>query len=308
MVVAHRREQVTAFGEPRPDRLDRELARVDAGLDLVPGDGRRHRRTRFRADRVDRRDVRALAVHVVVDEDLPGAFLDPPAHRHAVGVDAADHPPDGADEGPDRAVRPAGFERHEDLEAGRPARLRVRPQPERLERRVDVARDREDVVERDRFEGVEVEEQVVGSREARAPGVERVHLDAAEVRGEQEGREVVDRHVVDRAVARVIAFDEAAVDPRRRLGRDALLVEEGAGDAVGHPLHRERPAGEVREDPGRGVPVVGEEVALRVALLGPEDLVEVREAHLPPVGLDPPCVAPALGGDRLGERGGEGLR
>ena len=118
----------------------------------------------------------------------------------------------------------------------------------------------------------------LGDVDRAAARVERVHLDAAEVRHVQQRGEVVRHEVGDEALAGVLARHGAARDPIRGVGRRGLLVEEGAGDAVGHPLHRERPLAQVREDELGDVEVVGEDVALRVALLGPEDLVEVGQA------------------------------
>src|SRR5256885_10433757 len=49
------------------------------------------------------------------------------------------------------------------------------------------------------------------------------------------------------------------------------------GDAVGEWLHRERPVAQPRDQVWRDLGVVADEVGLGVAVLGPEDLLEVRE-------------------------------
>ena len=97
-------------GEAVPDVVDPEVLGLEAaGLDLVPRERRRDRRARLGPQRVGGGDVRALPVHVVVDEDLAGAVGDLPRHGHAVGVGAADHRPARADERPHLVVgRTAG--------------------------------------------------------------------------------------------------------------------------------------------------------------------------------------------------------
>ena len=88
--------------------------------------------------------------------------------------------------------------------------------------------------------------------------------------------------------------------PRRPVLRRVLLEEALALPPVGVALHRERPAAEVRDERRRDVAVVGEQVALRDPLVGPEQLVEVRQleraaarAGSPPASGEP--LAPDLG-------------
>ena len=94
--------------------------------------------------------------------------------------------------------------------------------------------------------------------------------------------------------------------PLRRVGGRGLLVEGVAVDAVGHPLHRQRPAFEMGQQQVRDVVVVGEEVALGVALLGPERLVQVGDAELPLGQVHPPRVAVLAGREGSGELDREG--
>ncbi len=244
----------------------------------------------------------------MVDEDLARPVDDAPRHRDPVRVDLPDQPSADADERPRLLVRvPAGLEGDVDLHAGRAARLRERRHAEAVEQHAHVPRHRQDVVVGVGLERVEVEEQVVGVRRVLAARVQRVHLDAAEVRDEQQRREVVDDEVVDHAGLRVLAQHAAAADPVGRVRRRRLLVEEAAREAVGHPLHRERASLEVGQDERRHVAVVRDEVAFRVALLGPVRLVQVRQTELASVDVDPPRVAVASGLERFGHLDGERL-
>ena len=66
-------------------------------------------------------------------------------------------------------------------------------------------------------------------------------------------------------------------DPVRHVRRRVLLEERLAERAVGIAAHRERPVAQVRHEHVRDLAVVVDQVALRDPLVGPEDLVEVRE-------------------------------
>src|SRR3990170_2018584 len=105
--------------------------------------------------------------------------------------------------------------------------------------------------------------------------MERVHLDAAQVRHVQQRRQVVHHQVTDHPALAVLAPHRAARDPLRRVRGRGLLVEVRAGDPVGHPLHRERAVG------------------------------QVRQAELAPLHLQPPGVAALLGPERRRELDGE---
>src|SRR4029078_2186442 len=105
----------------------------------------------------------------------------------------------------------------------------------------------------------------------------------------------VDERVVDDLL---LAFarrrrEGRGLDPVRD-GRGSLFVEEAlALPAVGVALHRERPLAQMWDEGLRDVTVVGEELALRDALVRPERLVEVREAERapPPAELPRECAA-----------------
>src|SRR6266516_7507550 len=135
-----------------------------------------------------------------------------------------------------------------------------------------------------------------------------MELDAAQVHDEQRPGIVVDGHVVDHARLRVLGQDLAAADPVGDVRWRRLLVEMRTGDAVWHPLHRERPAGEVRDDELGDVEVVRDQIAIRVALVGPEHLVEVRKPELAALDLEPPGVPVPAGGEGPRHIEREGLR
>ena len=82
--------------------------------------------------------------------------------------------------------------------------------------------------------------------------------------------------------SRVEAGKRHALDPGRHVRRRLLLEEVLALPAVRVALHRERPAAQVRDEHLGDVAVVGDEVALRDPLVGPERLVEVAQPKLAP--------------------------
>ena len=218
---AHAREEVSSLGEPVPDVVDPEVLGLEAALEhLLPRERGRDGRAGLGAQRVRSGDVGALSVHVVVDEDLPGAVGDLPRHRYAVGVGLRDRPTAGAHERPHLPVG-VGPSLHGqvDPESGGSRGLRIRGQPQLIEDDLDVAGDGQDVLVRVRLERVEVEEQVVGVRDVLAAGVQRMHLDAAEVRDVEQRRGVVDHQVVDPAALRVVRVDLHSDAPSPACGR-----------------------------------------------------------------------------------------
>ena len=120
---------------------------------------------------------------------------------------------------------------------------------------------------------IEVEEvRAVRVVAARVPGIE---VDAAEIDHPEQGREIVDHREVDDASRAVL--DRARPEPVRTGRRRALHEEELALRAVRIALHDHRPVPDVRQEHGRDVRVVGEQVAFRQAELRPERLREIRE-------------------------------
>ena len=110
-------------------------------------------------------------------------------------------------------------------------------------------------------------------RRSAGPEVERNRAQVDDV--EQRGQVVADE-IVDLAL-RVLAPHALGPDPVGREARRVLLEEGLARDAVGIARHHQRPVAEIRQQPGSDGAVVGDQVALGVAVLGPEDLLEVGE-------------------------------
>src|SRR5439155_19271436 len=73
-------------------------------------------------------------------------------------------------------------------------------------------------------------------------------------------------------------------------------VEALPADPVGEGFQGERPVAQPRDQVRRDLRVVADEIRLRVAVLGPEHLLEVRE-------LDPPALDLEHGGHPRGRRG-----
>ena len=104
--------------------------------------------------------------------------------------------------------------------------------------------------------------------DAAPPHVER---DRAEVRDVEERLDVAGDEVVDLAL-RALAPHPLQAHPAGGEARRVLLEEALALDAVREAREDEQAVLQVREQPGRDRAVVLDEVALRVALVGPEDL------------------------------------
>ena len=101
-------------------------------------------------------------------------------------------------------------------------------------------------------------------------------VDAAEVRGEEQRRGVVADQVADRLAA-APGGDGLRLDPVRGVLGQVLLVEGLAADPVGIAQQVRGPLPEVGQQVLRDAVVVADQVALGVAEVGPEDLVQVRE-------------------------------
>ena len=127
---------------------------------------------------------------------------------------------------------------------------------------------------------VEVEDEPVRALERADPGAPHVERDRAEVRDVAQALAVVHDEVVDVAPG-VLRVHALGPDPRGNpLG--SVLLEEGlALDAVGVARQHERPVLQVRQHERRDARVVLEEVPLRVPLVRPEHLVQVRELERP---------------------------
>ena len=71
-----------------------------------------------------------------------------------------------------------------------------------------------------------------------------------------------------------------SANPLRRVIRRVFLVERFTVYPIGKALKNERTIQEVRDDIGRDLVVIVDQVAFRVAVFRPEDLVQVGEAPL----------------------------
>ena len=147
---------------------------------------------------------------------------------------------------------------------------------------LDEQRDLHRLLEADVGRRIEVEEHEVGAVGLVDARVPRVHVDAAHVHHpEQRVLVVHDRRLdpllASRGDSRVETCTRNARDPLRHVRRRVLLEERLAVRAVGIAAHRERPVAQVRHEHRRDRAVVVDQVALRDPLVGPEDLVEVRE-------------------------------
>jgi hypothetical protein len=184
----------------------------------------------------------------------------------------------------------AALDGHEHVHAVGAARLRERLEPERVERLLHDQRHLDGLGEARAGSGIEVEQHEVrpiGPVDARVP---RVHVDAAHVDHPEERVLLVDDRRLDPpALPRRRAcrdLDPEARDPVGHVRRRVLLEERLAERPVGIAAHREGPVAQMRHEHGRDGAVVLDQVALRDPLVGPEDLVEVRELHAAVIGLD----------------------
>src|ERR1700756_940285 len=85
---------VAAFFQPRRYVVDCEVHRLGR-LELLPGEGHRDRRARPPARGIRHVERLATHVHVVIDEDPAGAFLDRPVERDVLRVRAHQVPAHG---------------------------------------------------------------------------------------------------------------------------------------------------------------------------------------------------------------------
>ena len=108
--------------------------------------------------------------------------------------------------------------------------------------------------------------------DARRPEVQR---DAAHVDHVEQRLDVVADEIVV-----LLSGHARGSNPGGNEVRRVLLIKALSRDAVGIAGQHHRPIAQVRQQPGRDVPVIVDEIALGVPLLGPEDLVEVGEGDL----------------------------
>ena len=170
---------------------------------------------------------------------------------------------------------------HEHVNPLGAARLHVRPQLELVQRLAHEV-SRLDAQLELAVRRVEVEEDEVGTRRLVDARVPRVHVDAVLLHHPEDRLARVEEREVDepRPSLAWLRLELPRRDPVGHAPRRLLLEERLAVDAVGPPLHRERPVAEVRDEHGRDAAVVVEDIALRDPALRIENAVGARQLHL----------------------------
>ena len=254
------------------------------------------------APRQRRRDARVVAgpravrgrqrlaenVLQVVDVDARAARLDVAFDGRDLRVLLRDHGRDDLAEDQARLVRDAGRKRDVDVQAVGARCLGKPDGAEVVELVVDPPRDVEHARERDALGRVEIERDVIGGLERRDPREPGILRDGGQLRHVQQRLQVA----ADEPRRHIVAGHRLHADVRRHGVRRAVLVEGWRGDAIRQPLHRQRPVLHRRQDVGRGLDVVAEELAFRELLFRPEDLAEIGDAQLIAVGeIEDPIAA-----------------
>ena len=184
-------------------------------------------------------------------------------------------------------------ERDVDLQPLGARGLRKRLQAEVLEHPLQPQPDAAALDDRRRRPRIEVEDHHRGRGQRLGAVHLGVQLQGGEVGEPDERRQVVADAELDDLLRQRHRRDRDPVGPVRR----ALLLEEALVlDAVGEAHAGERAALEVGEQHRRDRRVVLDDVALREAGLGIEDLVEVRDLQGPPADLDLDAVADGRSG------------
>ena len=161
------------------------------------------------------------------------------------------------------------------MEPRLPGGLHIIRQADRLAQAVEHLR-RANHVAKGRLLRVQIEHapvRLLERADATRPDVQR---DRPQV-GDVLQRQVVVADEIANVALRFFAPDADGADPLRRELRGVRLVERFPIDTVGDSRHDERTIAQVRQQPGGDCLVILDQVALRVSLLGPVDLLEVRE-------------------------------
>ncbi len=258
-------------------RGHRERREVEIRCQLRPANRGRHRRAGSRADRVSGRDRLAPAVLPVVDEDTLPLLLQPLGREHS-GVLLRELPRNQLGELIGLVKGRAPRDRHEDVDARRPARLHVGFELQLFQTLTNEMSDLDGEPPL-ALRWVEVEKHEIGPVRLIDPGIPGIHVDAVHLHHPQQRQLVVDEREVDEPGLAVAGNrpEPARLDPRRHSLRRLFLEERRAGDSFAPALHRERPVPEVRDEHRRDLCVVVEEVALRNALVGPEHTIRAGE-------------------------------
>lgn len=167
-------------------------------------------------------------------------------------------------------------ERQQHVKPRRSACLDETGHPDFVAQRADRERDLDHVRKRCPL-GVEIEDAPVGMRQTRSTRRPKVQRDRPEVGEVQQALLVLANEVPDFFLG-ALTPDGLGAKPLRGPLRRILLIEVLALDPVGVARQHDGPVGQVGQQPRRDAAVVLDQVALGVALLGPEHLVEVGQA------------------------------
>jgi hypothetical protein len=160
-----------------------------------------------------------------------------------------------------------------------------------LARRLHVVRQADFIADRMQHQGtfdhirkgrvlrVQVDHAPVGLLERPHPAHPDMQWNGSKVGDVDEGVDVVTDEVVDVALG-VVAPDRHRTNPVGRELRCVLLIEGLSIDAIRESRQDERPVAQVRQQPRRNRPVVLDQFTLRVLLVLPEYLAEIRELDL----------------------------
>jgi hypothetical protein len=161
-----------------------------------------------------------------------------------------------------------------------------------VERRPQMQGDLGALDDRGRCAWIEIEGQHGGPAGVGGRRQRRVQLQIGHVGEPHERGQILHEAVVDLAP---LGGDRRGAHPLRPVRRALLLVEILGVDAVGIALERQRSPSQVRQQDGRDPRVVLDDLPLREADLGIEDLVEVDERQGSPI--DVHLDAPGHAGD-----------
>ena len=206
------RVPVADLGEARRHRREREVRGL-AGVDLVPGQRRRHARVRRRPHRVGARHRAVLRVLVVVEEHAVALFLPPLARGQSRARAARPRAPAPAPPGaPRRTSSAARCARRRACRAS-PTSSASRRGRSRRAWRCTTPRDLADLAPRDARHRIEIDAQLVGMIEIVGAHRMRVQLEAGEVGHPRERRGIARHDFLRGAAGRKAQRDD--LDPRR---------------------------------------------------------------------------------------------
>ena len=259
------------------DGPDVEPLRVVDFAQLLPLDGHCDRGGFDAPHAVGRDDRLVGTVPVDVDEHLSTAslFLEPERGRSAVRV----HERPGQVEGGfgDLGKTPLRPDGAEDVQALAARGLDEGVVSEPFDVRLECDGEGRDLLEREVFRGIQVEDDIVGPVVMRLAGVHLMQLQTGQVGDPGKRRRFGGEDVVDL----VLVAERDVPDPFRGPARTVLLKEPITRNPVRVADEGEGPAVEVREDRRGDLHVVFDQLCLEDARPGKQNLVQVRELDFP---------------------------